>query len=65
MKDSIEISDTKAEEMYLEWVNNFLTIDRFCEHYDLTKREAQTILNFGYAIHLRKHNQKILRMYGI
>jgi hypothetical protein len=30
---------TITEEMYLDWVNNFLTIERFCEHYGIENTE--------------------------
>lgn len=33
--------------VYLDWVNSFLTIRRFAEHYDLTYNEAIKVINLG------------------
>lgn len=38
-------------EMYLDWVNNFLTLDRFCEYYELTPNEASMIIYRGRNEH--------------
>ncbi len=36
---------TKKEEMYLDWVNNFLTVDAFAEYYSLSTEEAEQLIN--------------------
>lgn len=41
------------EEMYLDWVNNFLTIDVFAEHYGLTLNDASIIIYEGRKEHER------------
>ena len=33
------------EDMYLDWINNFLTIDCFAEHYNLTTEQAKELIN--------------------
>lgn len=33
--------------MYLDYVNNFFTIDGFCEYYDMEPREARRVLEIG------------------
>ena len=33
--------------LYLEYVNNFLTIERFAEYYGFTVIEAEKIINKG------------------
>ena len=40
------------EAMYLDWFNNFLSTDRFSEHYNLGLAECENILDEG-----RKLNQ--------
>lgn len=59
-----KLNEIECEKMYLEWVNNFLTIERFCEFYNFTKNEAIRILNFGYSYHLKKHNKQIQKIYN-
>jgi hypothetical protein len=38
---------TRYEEMYLEFVNDFLTLDKFAEHHNITPAEATMILIRG------------------
>ncbi len=38
------------ESMYLDYFNNFLTVDTFAEHYRLTLDQAIEIINKGRAI---------------
>ena len=47
---------TKEEchELYLEWLNNYLTDTLFPEHYQLSITEVENILDIG-----RKENRKI------
>ena len=40
----------KFTEMYLDWVNNFLTVARFAEHYSISEEKALFIINTGRAI---------------
>mgnify|MGYP000029218262 CR=1 FL=1 len=43
------------EEMYLDYFNNFISTERFAEHYDLSMNEAKTIIIVGRKInHERK-----------
>ena len=37
----------KDIEMYLDYWNNFLTVERFAEYYGITKEQAITIINKG------------------
>ena len=32
---------------YLDYVNNFLTIERFAEHYEITEDQAKIIIKLG------------------
>ncbi len=33
--------------MYLDWVNNFLTVERFAEYYGLSVEEASKVIDEG------------------
>ena len=43
----------KRRELYLDWVNNFLTVAYFAEYYDISESEAQEVINSGRKIHER------------
>ena len=34
-------------ELYLEWVNNFLTVEKFASYYDMTIEQAERIIAYG------------------
>ena len=42
------------ESMYLDYFNNFLTVDTFAEHYGLSMEQANEIINKGRAINLTR-----------
>lgn len=37
----------KVDEMYLDWFNNFLTVPRFAEYYQIGEGLADMIINEG------------------
>jgi hypothetical protein len=39
-----------TEELYLEWVNNYLSLNTFAEYYSLTRWEALRVINAGRII---------------
>ena len=41
----------KKETMYLDYVNNFLTVERFAEYYNISIKEANNIINNGRILH--------------
>ncbi len=41
----------KYRELFLDWFNNFLTIERFAEYYDLEVSEASRIIEIGREMH--------------
>lgn len=44
----------RIESMYLDYVNNFLTVGRFAEYYKLTEDEANIIIEAGRKLnHLK------------
>lgn len=43
-----------AAALYLSYVNEFLTVDRFAEHYGMTRAQALHTIRHGKAAHNRK-----------
>ncbi len=37
----------EAERMYIDWCNNFLTVERFAEYYGLSVKEAINVIDEG------------------
>ena len=37
----------KIIEMYLDYFNNFLTVERFAEYYNISEKKADKIINLG------------------
>lgn len=37
--------------MYLDWLNNYVGIDTFAEHYQISTDTAKAIINAGRLIH--------------
>ena len=38
-------------DLYLEWVNNYLTVEKFAEHYQVTEKDAVNLLSYGRRYH--------------
>lgn len=53
MKDTYDYKD-KYEELYLDYVNNFLTVGAFADHYDLSEMSALYVIEWGR----KEHNDK-------
>lgn len=45
MKNFKEFTDTEKVKMYLDYVNNFLTVKRFAEYYSISEKTANKIIN--------------------
>ena len=43
------MSAKKLEEQYLDYVNNFSTVEAFAEHYNYTEKKALNVLKLGRA----------------
>lgn len=41
-------------DLYLELVNNYLTVEKFAEHYQLTEKDAVNILSVGMRYHQKR-----------
>lgn len=37
-------------EVYLDWRNNYLTVEKFAEHNGLTKQQASALLELAYDV---------------
>ena len=48
------LSDNEVEEMYLDFVNNYLTVDKFAEHNQMSWFSARSLLNKGKAINHKR-----------
>ena len=35
--------------IYVEWMNNYLTVEVFAEHHEMTVEDAQALINLGRA----------------
>ena len=44
----------KIEGLYIDWVNNFLTVPRFAQYYGLTEAQAHRIINTGRTLNHRR-----------
>jgi len=45
--DILQLSDAEIIEIYLDWVNNFLTLDKFANHYGITELDAHYVIDLG------------------
>ena len=50
MKKIVYLRDTLAD-LYLDWVNNFLTIGRFSEYYGLDEEDSRELLKLAKKCH--------------
>lgn len=39
------------KDMYLDWVNNFLTVEKFAEYYTLSVKDALVVIERGRKLH--------------
>lgn len=39
------LSEKKKEEMYLDYFNNFLSVSKFAEYYNISEEEANKIID--------------------
>jgi len=50
--DASDIQPVEAlQAIYLDWFNNFLTVDRFAEHYGMTPDAASELIESGRRAH--------------
>jgi predicted RNA-binding protein (virulence factor B family) len=46
-----ELTDEYKRESFLDWYNNYVSTERFAEHYSLTIEEANTLIKEGRELH--------------
>ena len=47
-----EVSKERMRDMYLAWMNHFLTVDRFCEFHEISDlRVGKAVINLGRVLH--------------
>ena len=51
----MEYTEEQKEAMYLDYFNNYLTVDLFAEHHQITKEEADCILASGRTLNHKKY----------
>lgn len=44
-------TEEKLHELYLDYFNNFITVEKFAEHYNLNFEEAKEVIEQGGEIH--------------
>ena len=49
----------ELEQLYLEWFNNYLTIEKFAEHYCLSDKDALNLVTMGKRIHLKRKSDEL------
>jgi hypothetical protein len=49
----MEKSIVNIQRFYLDWVNNFLTVKALADHYDITKKEAEILIEAGRKLNNR------------
>ena len=42
-----EKTDQEIIEIYLDWVNNFISLEKFAEHYGLDEIDANYVIELG------------------
>ena len=52
------VEDEKLAALYLDWVNNFLTLEKFASHYGLDVEDAGLMIHQGRSIHHRNIAEK-------
>ena len=45
------MKQTINHKMFLDWVNNFISIGYYASHYSLSVKKAQKIIRKGYLVH--------------
>lgn len=56
----VQYNTIELNEFYVDYFNNFITIDRFAEYYNFTRYEASKILDLGKEIN---HNENLKELY--
>lgn len=55
LEHAVERAASTFQYYYLDWLNNFITIEGYANYYEITKEEAEQRIRIGTKI----HNQRI------
>tara|TARA_R110002110_G_C13012864_1_gene676999 strand:+ start:269 stop:511 length:243 start_codon:yes stop_codon:yes gene_type:complete len=56
--DRFKSIKTLASDFYLHWYNNYLSTELIAEHYEITDKLAQELIDLGYLINKEKGVKK-------
>ena len=51
--------DEHLDFIFIDWFNNFLTVDRFAEYYGLEIEQARKAIEAGREIHDKRVNERL------
>jgi len=54
LKNEIQDEEDKLINLFLDWKNNFLTIGRFAEYYNLTIEKANLLIDKGRELNKKR-----------
>lgn len=52
--------DEYLDFIFMDWFNNFLTVERFAEYYGLEIEQAEKVINVGRKIHDIRANERLI-----
>jgi hypothetical protein len=61
-KAELELQMEREAEIYLDFVNNFLTVEKFAEHYGMTEKEAQALIDRNKPLEKNRDSDFIKRV---
>lgn len=56
--NSIEIAGDYYQSLFLDYVNNFVSLKGFAHYYNFTIGEAERVTRIGRQIHNHRHTQR-------
>jgi len=51
--------DEYLDFIFMDWFNNFLTVERFAEYYELEIEQAKKAIDAGQEIHNKRANERL------
>ena len=51
--------DEYLDFIFMDWFNNFLSVERFAEYYGLEIEQAEKVINVGRKIHDMRANERL------
>tara|TARA_R110002012_G_C11622682_1_gene609158 strand:+ start:1637 stop:1840 length:204 start_codon:yes stop_codon:yes gene_type:complete len=59
LEQQVDASADYFQEMYLDWFNNFLTVEGFADWYGISEERAAVIISAGRKIHHQRVNERL------